>query len=210
MRKTIFLLLKQALRAVLPSLVLVLILLALAPSLSAQEQFDITVFADSTKYGWEDWLDRNSYRIDLIERQELLQIYEMESSQIGNSILKSAIVPGYGQISSKAWTKGTVFLGAELLSMGVSLYFLDRSNYYYGKYMEATQIDDIQHFYAAAQRPRYYSWMFMALGAVVWGYNIYDVILTTDNYNAQVWQEILERHGKKTISMGPEGIQLRF
>ncbi len=210
MRKTIFLLLKQAQRAIPSYLALIFILLALAPSLAAQEQFDINVFADSTKYGWEDWRDRNTYRMDLIDRQELLQIYEMESSQIGTSILKSAIIPGYGQISSKAWTKGTIFLGAELLSMGVSLYFYDRSNYYYGKYMEATQIDDIQHYFAAAQTPRYYSWMFMALGAVVWGYNIYDVILTTDSYNAQVWQEIMERHGKKTISMGPEGIQLRF
>ncbi len=210
MRKTFFTFLKQTYRAVLPSFALILILLTLAPKLSAQDQFDITVFSDSTKYGWEDWRDRNVYRVDLIERQELLQIYEMESSQIGGSILKSAFIPGYGQISSKAWTKGTIFLGAELLSMGVSLYFLDRSNYYYGKYLESTQIDDIQHFYSAAQKPRYYSWMFMALGAVVWGYNIYDVILTTDAYNAQLWQEILERHGKKTISMGPEGIQLRF
>ncbi|MCB5224062.1 MAG: hypothetical protein WCY21_00380 [Candidatus Cloacimonadaceae bacterium] len=210
MRKTILTLFKRTYRTVLPSFALILILLALVPSLAAQDQFDITAFSDSTKYGWEDWRDRNVYRVDLIERQELLQIYEMESSQIGSSILKSALIPGYGQISSKAWTKGTVFLGAELLSMGVSLYFLDRSNYYYGKYLESTQIDDIQYFYSAAQKPRYYSWMFMALGAVVWGYNIYDVILTTDAYNAQVWQEILERHGKKTISMGPEGIQLRF
>ncbi len=191
-------------------LILLLIFPALATCLLAQTQFDVNAFADSTKYNWQDWRDRSSYREDLINRQELLQLYEMESSQIGSAILKSSLVPGFGQITSKAGTKGTIFLGTELLTLGVSLYFYDRSNYYYDKYLTATQIDEIQEFYGAAQTPRYYSFLFLALGAVIWGYNIYDVISTTDDYNAKVWQELVEKYGKKTLSLGPEGIRVRF
>ncbi|MCB5246693.1 MAG: hypothetical protein LHW57_01530 [Candidatus Cloacimonetes bacterium] len=191
-------------------IIFLLLFLTLASCLLAQIQFDIDAFADSTKYGWQDWRDRFDYRAGLTERQELLQIYEMESSQIGSSILKSTLIPGFGQISSKAGTKGTIFLGAELLSLGVSLYFFDRSNYYYNQYLQATQIDEIQEYYSLAQTPRYYSALFLALGAVIWAYNIYDVIQTTDSYNAEVWQEVLEKFSKKTVSMGPEGIRVRF
>ncbi len=191
-------------------IIFLLLFLILASCLLAQTQFDINAFADSTKYNWKDWKDRGAYRTDLLDRQELLQIYELESSSISSSILKSSLIPGLGQISSKAGTKGTIFLGAELLSLGVSLYFYDRGNYYYNKYLTATQIDEIQLYYGQAQTPRYYSVVFLALGAVIWGYNIYDVVQTTDSYNARVWQEILEKHGKKTISLGPEGIRVRF
>lgn len=191
-------------------IIFTLLLLILATGLLAQIQFDIESFADSTKYGWKDWRARAVYRDGLLDRQEMLQLYEMESSSIGSAILKSALVPGFGQITSKAGTKGTIFLGAELLSLGVSLYLFDRSNYYYDQYLTATQIDEIQEYYSLAQTPRYYSLLFLALGVVIWGYNIYDVILTTDSYNAQVWQEILQKYAKRTVSLGPDGIRVRF
>jgi hypothetical protein len=191
-------------------IIFTLLLLILATGLLAQIQFDIESFADSTKYGWKDWRARAVYRDGLLARQEMLQLYEMESSSIGSAILKSALVRGFGQITSKAGTKGTIFLGAELLSLGVSLYLYDRSNYYYDQYLTATQIDEIQEYYSLAQTPRYYSLLFLALGVVIWGYNIYDVILTTDSYNAQVWQEILQKYAKRTVSLGPDGIRVRF
>ncbi len=191
-------------------IIFTLLLLILATGLLAQIQFDIESFADSTKYGWKDWRARAVYRDGLLDRQEMLQLYEMESSSIGSAILKSALVPGFGQITSKAGTKGTIFLGAELLSLGVSLYLYDRSNYYYDQYLTATPIDEIQEYYSLAQTPRYYSLLFLALGVVIWGYNIYDVILTTDSYNAQVWQEILQKYAKRTVSLGPDGIRVRF
>lgn len=190
--------------------ILLLIFLSLAAGLLAQTQFDINAFADTTKYGWKDWRDRSAYRTDLINRQELLQLYEMESSPIAASIVKSSLIPGLGQIASKAGTKGTIFLGTELVSLGVSLYFFDRSNYYYDKYRNATQIDEIQMYYGMAQKPRYYSVVFLGLGLVIWGYNIYDVVQTTDDYNAQVWKNILEKQSNKTISLGPDGVRVRF
>lgn len=103
-----------------------------------------------------------------------------------------------------------VTLGLSAASFGTSFYLYNRSNYYYDQYLTATQIDEIQEYYSLAQTPRYYSLLFLALGVVIWGYNIYDVILTTDSYNAQVWQEILQKYAKRTVSLGPDGIRVRF
>ncbi len=43
------------------------------------QSFDIKAFSDTTKYGWKNYLDRNAHRQDLKQRQDLLQIYEMEA-----------------------------------------------------------------------------------------------------------------------------------
>lgn len=193
-----------------PKMMMLLLLVLMSLSLGAQIQFDIQTFSDSTKYGWQDWRDRSAYREELYDRQQLLQMYEIESSPIGSAILKSALIPGFGQITSNAGTKGTVILGSELLALSASLYFYDRSRFYYDKYLNATQVDEIQEYYSAAQNPSQYSMAFIGLAAVIWAYNIFDVILTTDEYNAQVWQEIVEQYGKKTVSMGPEGLRLKF
>ncbi len=192
------------------ALALIFTFLILAAGLAAQIQFDIQAFSDTTKYGWQDWQERSEYRADLLDRQELLHMYEMEANPIRTSILKSLLVPGLGQISSNAGTKGTIILSSELLALGASLYFYDRSQYYYEKYLNATQIEDIESFYSQAQRPRQYSLLFLGLGVVIWGYNIFDVIQTTDEYNAQVWRKIWEQYGTQSIGVGPGGLSIRF
>jgi len=187
-----------------------LLFIVFAISLFAQTEFDIRAFSDSTKYGWKNWLDRSDYRVKILDRQQLLQLYEIEANSIQGNILKSALIPGLGQITSKAGTKGSVILGGELLALGASLYFYDRSNFYYQKYLDATQVEDIETYYSAAQSPRQYSMLFLALGVIIWGYNIFDVIQTTDDYNAKVWQEIVEKYGKKTVTFGPDGLSVKF
>ncbi|MGC9362549.1 MAG: hypothetical protein ACP5F3_06440 [Candidatus Syntrophosphaera sp.] len=191
-------------------ILLISVFLLLALGLGAQIQFDIQAFADTTKYGWQDWQERSEYRTGLLDRQELLHMYEMEANPIRRSILQSMLIPGLGQISSKAGTKGTIILGSELLALGASLYFFERSQYYYDKYLDATQIEDIESYYSQAQRPRQYSLLFLGLGAVIWGYNVFDVIQTTDEYNARVWREIVEQYGTQPVTAGPAGISIRF
>ncbi|HOR29992.1 MAG TPA: DUF5683 domain-containing protein [Candidatus Syntrophosphaera thermopropionivorans] len=189
---------------------LISLLLFLTVMLTAQTQFDINVFADTTKYGWQDWRDRLRYREDLMHRQQLLQIYEMQSNPLRPTVLKSVVIPGWGQLACKDNLKGSVILGTEVLSLGVSLYFYDKSNYYYNKYMQANQIEQIEDYFDKAQDQRFYSLLFMGLGGVIWAYNIFDVIQTTEDYNAQVWQEILEKYSQKTVTLTPGGIRLQF
>lgn len=187
-----------------------MILLGTGAWLCAQTGFDIIQFADSTKYGWNNLQDRRYYRADLDARQKLLQIYEMDSQTLRSTIFKSAIVPGWGQFSTQHYTRGQAILGAELVLMGASLYFYDRSMDYYRKYENATQIEDIQRFYKKAQQPYQYSMIFLGLGAVVWGYNIFDVIQSTEAFNAKTWERIHRDFYNNPVQFGPDGIQIRF
>ncbi len=160
---------------------------------AAQAKFDTEAFADTTKYGWMSYLDRNAYRIDLNNRRDLLQYYNANlANSIQTSLIKSAIMPGWGQFDNGFSTKGSIFLGTELLLAGASLYFYDRSVYYYNKYLDATQVEDIESYYNQAVSPRQYSMIFLGLGAIVWVYNIFDVIQSTEEHNAREWRKYLE------------------
>lgn len=185
---------------------MVLILFGLS-LLAAQAQFDIEAFADTTKYGWKNYQDRNAYRADLENRRDLLQYYNANlANSIQASVIKSAIMPGWGQFDNGFGTKGSVFLGAELLLAGASLYFYDRSLYYYDKYLNATQVEDIESYYNSAVSPRQYSMIFMGLGALVWVYNIFDVIQSTEEHNAREWRDYLEEKAKAASGPLPVGL----
>ena len=174
------------------------------------QSFDIQAFSDTTKYGWKDYLDRNAYRQDLKQRQDLLQIYEMEAQPLNTNILKSAIIPGWGQFSTKESTKGTVILGAEIVLAGSSLYFMDRAMGKYNLYKQATQVDEIEKYYKDAQVPYQYSFILMGFAGIIWAYNIFDVIQSTQDYNVRLWEEIIERSKSGPINVTPAGIEVRF
>jgi hypothetical protein len=190
--------------------ILVLILLSLSLGLWAQTGFDLAQFSDSLKYGWQDWQDRRDYRLELDERQKLLQLYEMEANSMRSNILKSAVAPGWGQFANQQNTKGSIFLASELFVLGTSLYFYDRSMFYYRKYQDATQVEDIETYYNAAVSPRQYSLIFLAAGLLIWGYNMFDVIQGTDDYNATVWQNIMERYATSPVKLNADGLRVDF
>lgn len=175
--------------------------------LTAQTQFDIDAFADTTKYGWMNYQDRAAYRADLANRRDLLQYYNANlANSIQASVIKSAVIPGWGQFDNGFSTKGSVFLGAELLLAGASLYFYDRSLYYYDKYLHATQVEDIESYYNSAVSPRQYSMIFLGLGGLVWVYNIFDVIQSTEEHNSREWRKYLEEKAKSTTNPMSVGI----
>lgn len=189
---------------------LVLFLLLLVCQYGWAQSFDINAFSDSTKYGWQTYLERNAYRQDLLERQDLLQLYEMEANSLRDCVIKSAIAPGWGQFVNKQSTKGSVFLATELVLAGASLYFYDRSMYYYNRYLDASQVEDIESYYNAAVGPRQYSLIFLGVGALVWIYNIFDVIQGTEEYNAQVWKRVVQKHREAKINLNGNGLEIIF
>ncbi|HPM04137.1 MAG TPA: hypothetical protein PL160_00345 [Candidatus Cloacimonas sp.] len=174
------------------------------------QTFDIQAFSDSTKYGWKDYNDRNQYLQDLSHRQSLLQIYELEAQPLNANIVKSTLIPGWGQFSTKANTKGTVILGAELVLIGTSLFFMDRAMDNYRLYKKATQVEDIESYYKDAQVPYQYSFILMGFAGIVWVYNVFDVIQSTQAYNANLWKEVLERSRNNPLQITPNGLELRF
>jgi len=174
------------------------------------QSFDIQAFSDTTRYGWSNYLDRNAYREDLNNRQSLLQIYELEAQPLNANIIKSALIPGWGQFSTKANSKATIILGSELLLVGSSLYFMDRALRSYRLYETATQIEEIESNYKDAQVPYQYSLILMGFAGVVWTYNIFDVIQSTQTYNANLWQEVMERRRNSPVQLTPNGVEVRF
>ncbi len=192
-----------------------LIVIVACAGLWAQERgsknvFDLNQFADSTRYGWMDLAGRNEFRQDLMERQKLLHLYEMDSQSVSGNVVKSAIFPGWGQFATKHYTKGQVFLGIELALCGSALYFYDKSNDYYRKYELATQVDEIEYFYKKAQDPYQYSMIILGFASIVWAYNLFDVIQSTESYNASVWDKIIQDYYDKPVKLTPEGIEIRF
>jgi hypothetical protein len=191
-------------------LILGLTLLLMMSALTAQGSFNIEDFTNPEKYGWKTWEDRMNYRNDLSERQKLLQIYEIEAQSISGNVFKSSVFPGWGQFNAKYYTKGQVFLAIELAMLGASYFFYDKSRDNYEKYRNATQIDEMNAYYHDALVPYQYSVVFLAFASVVWVYNVFDVVQTTEKYNAEVWQNTVKRHYKAPVQVTPKGIEVRF
>ncbi|HOH98441.1 MAG TPA: hypothetical protein PL188_09090 [Candidatus Cloacimonadota bacterium] len=178
--------------------------------LNAQTSFDIQAFSDSTKYGWQNYLDRATYREDITNRQNLLQLYELEALPLRTNLIKSAVIPGWGQFSTKNNSKATIILSIELVTLLGSLYFYDQAMVNYNQYKTATQIDEINRYYSKAQTPYQYAIMLLGLATVVWGYNVFDVVISTNEYNANLWQDIMERQKSSPLQITPSGLEWRF
>ena len=186
------------------------LIFGLFADISAQG-FDVKKFTETNKYAWEDYFERSQYRQNLTHRQQMLQIYRMNKQSITTNMMKSALAPGWGHFSSEKYTKGQILLGVELLLLGGSYYFYDKSMHSYDKYKEATQIDEINQHYSDAQSP--YRNMQILLGAsgLIWLYTVYNTISATNSYNAAMWDRILiEQSKSRHIRVVPGGIEVRF
>ncbi len=184
--------------------------LLLFVNLAAQGTFNIEKFTNPQKYGWTKWEDRMSYRNDLFERQKLLQIYEIDAQSISGNVLKSSIFPGWGQFNARAYTKGQFFLALEIGLLGSSYFFYDKAQDNYAKYKEATQIDQMNSYYHDAQVPYQYSLVFLTFATVVWAYNIFDVVQSTEQYNSEVWQKTLKSYYQSPVQLTPDGFEIKF
>lgn len=187
-----------------------LMLLIVVNSLVADSVFNIEKFTDPQKYGWKKWEEQMGYRNDLYERQKLLQIYEIKAQSISGNVLKSSLFPGWGQFNAHQYTRGQVFLAIEIALIGSSYFFYDRSQDNYDKYKEATQIDQMNSYYHEAQVPYQYSLVFLTFATVVWAYNIFDVVQSTEQYNSDVWSKTLKAYYQSPVQLGPDGIEIQF
>jgi len=192
------------------NILLFIILVFTCNLIYAVEEFDINKFANPSKYGWMNYDERKEFRQDLYDRQKLLQIYEMKSQSITGNMIKSALVPGWGHFSVKAYTKGQVFLGVEIVLLGSSVFLYDKSMEKYKKYKNATQIDAIETNYDDALSPYQYSLAILSLYGLVWIYNIFDAAQATEDYNSNVWSKTVKEYSHSSVSLTPTGIEVRF
>jgi len=188
---------------------LLLFLLCLTKLVFAGE-FDILKFSDPHKYGWNTRKKHLESRENLLKRQKLLQVYELNKQKISSNVIKSIIAPGWGHFSAKRYTKGQVLLGIEIILMGSSLYYYDRAMEDYDKYKNSDYIEDINNYYEDTKMPFIFSQAFFTLGLVIWAYTVYDSAVVTRDYNAELWESIIKEYNKKKLIITPTGFSLRF
>jgi hypothetical protein len=190
------------------TLALIISLMLVILQLPAQA-FDLNKFSNPKKYGWENYQDRAEYRSALVERQELLQLYEIKAKSITSTMAKSAVFPGWGHYSIESYTKGHTFLTGGVILAGAGLYFYSRSQDYYKNYKNASQIDDINSNFDKAEENYNTSMIFLAAYAILWGFNLYDSSESTERYNANLWEN-LTNNRFENLSLTPGGIEVKF
>ena len=188
---------------------LVIIILLLSTLLLAEE-FDIEEFSNPAKYNWENMKDRFEAREDLVSRQKLLQIYEMNKQQIISNMIKSAFAPGWGHYSSQDYTKGHVLMASEIVLFGTSYYFYNQAMDNYHNYEDSHYIGDIKQLYLDANSNYKYSQLFFSLGTVIWIYTIYDSISATQEYNQNLWNDLSKKLHSQRVLITPTSITVRF
>ena len=189
--------------------ILLILILILANAAYATE-FDIKVFSNPDKYGWDTPEKHSMARQNLYNRQKLLQIYELNKQDVTKNIIKSAVAPGWGHYTAEKHTKGHFLLATEIILFGTSYFFYDQAMENYDKYRKSTYIGDINQYYLDAKDNYVYSQIFFSLGVVVWLYTIYDSISATDEYNKRLWNELYMEYHQKGFKITPTGVTLRF
>jgi hypothetical protein len=167
-------------------------------------------FLDNTKYGWATREKYLNYRTDKTARQKLLQIYDLKKQKITDNMLKSAIAPGWGQMSAGQFTKGQIILGTELVIIGSYIYFYDQYKTQYDEYEKANYIVDIEDYYKKANEYHTASRAVLGIGIAVWIYNLYDTVITTNSYNQDLWTSLYQDYQRQKITLSPLGFNIRF
>ena len=179
-------------------------------SLSYSMEFNMDKFSNPAKYGWQNTEEQRLHRKDLIQRQKLLQIYELKKQNPTKNMLKSIIAPGWGHFSAKRYTKGQILLTSELVLMGAAFYYYNVAMDNYNKYKNATYIIDINTYYDNAKRPYNFSVAFFSIGTVLWIYSVFDSATVTQSYNDDLWNSVIKNYRQKKVTVTPTGITLRF
>lgn len=189
---------------------LITLLIFAITSLSYSMEFNMDKLSNPTKYGWDNTEKQRLSREDLLQRQKLLQIYELKKQNPTKNMLKSIIAPGWGHFSARRYTKGQILLTSELILMGAAFYYHNIAIDDYNKYKNATYIIDINTYYENAKRPYQLSVAFFSLGTVLWIYTIFDSAAVTNSYNDDLWSSVIKNYHHKKVVVDPTGVTLRF
>ncbi len=192
-------------RKVFIRMVLCCFVLSLLVQLFADE-FDVLEFSSPVKYGWANEQMRLAARDSLFIKNLHLDKYNQLRQNPLNNVMKTAIAPGWGHFSVGSNTKGQVFLASQIALLSTGIYFHQKSMIEYRKYKKATQIDEMNQYYDSAITPYRQANLLFGLFFAVWCYTIYDVVLETNSYNADVWEDIVNNRLKVT----PSGVSIEF
>jgi len=161
------------------------------------------------KYGWDTPKKLFAFREDLSKRQKLLQIYNQKKQDIKTNLLRSSLLPGWGQYSAQRYTKGQIIFVSELCLLAGSYLYYNEAMDNFDKYKKATYIGDIRAFYNKAQKNYENSQLLLGAGLLLWLVNIYDSINSTEAYNIDTWNTLYMNENHR-ISLEVNGVSIEF
>ncbi|MEA2104689.1 MAG: hypothetical protein U9P79_08655 [Candidatus Cloacimonadota bacterium] len=182
-------------------------LIDLKNSLNKPEQ---SIFPKDNEYDWNTVSEWKTAREQFKHDLKIYDIYCQNKESYTVNCLKSIIAPGWGHFSAKSYTKGEILLGLQMFLAGSSFYFYDKSMDSYDNYKNATNIQDISQYYTDANASYQTSQLFLSFWVLVWGYTIIDSFQATENYNRDLWGNLVIKYQGKKISLTPNGINIRF
>lgn len=100
-----------------------------------------------------------------------------EPDRTFNSLKKSLLIPGWGQLAEKRYLEGVAFLTAELFCLYEIFSYNRKGNRYYKKYKEAATVDDAVAFRELTEKYDKRRNIYMLAAAGVWALNLLDIYL---------------------------------
>ncbi len=189
---------------------IILLIIILGVSALFAQKFDIEKFTDPDKYGWGEYSQQKESRENLDKRKEILKLYKERKQDYATNIMKSAILPGWGQISAGKTMRGIVFLETEIILAGAGYYYYGKAMNYYDKYKKASYIEDINKYYQDAKTPYTIYQVIMVTAIATWAFNIFDTIAVTAANNSGLWERTVQEVEEKKLIITPVGFIYRF
>lgn len=183
--------------------ILLLILCLFFSHVTAETHLDIH------KYGWDTPEKHSAYRQDLLARQNILQNYNLQKQNSSDNLLRSALIPGWGQYRAKRFTKGQIIMISQIASLTATYMIYLESMDYYDKYKKSNYIGDIERYYDKAQSKYDQYQSMVVLSAMIWAINMIDSVFTTGKYNNEIWLK-LYYDKTRSLSLTPNGLSLKF
>ena len=92
----------------------------------------------------------------------------------GKFLLRSTIVPGWGQAYNFEYGKLALFLGTEVALLGTAIYLNGRVDHYYTQAENANRADQIEYYLDKRDQTRNTQYIVLAGAAAVWVINMVD------------------------------------
>jgi hypothetical protein len=139
----------------------------------------------------------------------LLQIYNLKKQDVKTNMLRSCLLPGWGQYSAQRYTRGQIIFVSELCLLAGSILYYNEAMGNFDKYKNANYIGDIRKYYQKAQKNYESSQLFLGAGLFLWLLNIYDSIGTTEAFNNDTWNTLYKDENHR-ISLELNGVSIKF
>lgn len=94
-----------------------------------------------------------------------------------SSLQKSLLIPGWGQIAEKKFTKGILFLSSEIFCIYQIILYNHKGNKYYSLYKEADNFSDAVYYRKLTEKYDKKRNQFFLAAMGVWGINLIDMYL---------------------------------